>query len=181
MHNAKDVQFRSFGIDAGVITVDRGHDVFNWNILGGKPDGVIKGPTCGMHWPNLLHEDPQRNSDIVNGWVEFLKPYNDKPETLLSPDSSSFRNQLIHHTCTRLQIRESDIKIDFMGTDKLKDQLSNNQLSIKISSVEKLRFNSKTIKITSSKVTRANNTWLHTIALNRLPETQNVLVGFEAS
>lgn len=180
MYNAKGVQFGSFGIDAGVITVDRGNDVFDWNILGGKPQGELKGPTCGLHWPNLLHEDPKRNSEIVDAWVKFLKPYNDKPETLLAADSLSFRNQLIHHTCTKLQIRESDIKVDLTGTDKLKDHLSNNQLTIKIACDEKLKFNSKTIKITSSKVTRANDTWLHTIVLDRLPDSRNILVGFEA-
>jgi hypothetical protein len=133
-----------------------------------------------MHWPNLLHEDPKRNSEIVDGWVKFLKPYNDKPETLLAVDSSSFRNQLIHHTCTKFQIRESDIKIDFMETDKVKDHLSNNQLTIKISCGEKLKFNSKTIKITSSKASRENNTWLHTLSLDRLPGSRNISVGFKA-
>lgn len=181
MVNAKGVQFGSFGIDAGVITIDRGNDVVGWDILGGKPDRVLKGPTCGMHWPNLLHKDPHRNSEVVDAWVKFLKPYNDKPETLLAANSSSFRNQLIHHTCTKLQVRESDIKIDFMETDKLKDQLSNHQLTLKISSAEKLKFNSKTIKITSSKVTRENGTWLHTIDFDRLPDSRNVSVGFKAS
>ncbi len=180
LYNAKAVQFGSFGIDTGVITVDRGHDVVGWDILGGNPARELKGPTCGMHWPNLLHADPTRNTEIVDGWVKFLKPYNEKPETLLAADSSSFRNQLIHHTCTKLQIRESDIKIDFMESDTLKDHLSNNQLTIKIASAEKLKFNSKTINIASSKVSRENDTWLHTIALNRLPDSRNILVGFEA-
>ena len=179
MHNAKDVQFESFGIDAGVITVDRGDDLINWNILGGKPDGVLKGPTCGMHWPNLLHEDPKRNSEIVDGWVKFLKPYNDKPETLLAANSSVFRNQLIHHTCTKVEIRESDLRFDFMATDKLKDHLSDNQFTIKISCDEKLKFSSKTIKITTAKVTRQNDTWLHTIALDKLPGNKEISIGFE--
>jgi hypothetical protein len=180
MYNVKGAQFGSFGIDSGVITIDRGNDLVNWNVLGGKPEGELKGPTCGMHWPNLLHEDPQRNSEIVDGWVKFLKPYNDKPETLLAPDSSTFRNQLVHHICTTLQVGESDIKMDFTGTDKLKDQLSNNQLTMKISFAEKLTFQSKTIKITSSKATRENDTWLHTVALERLLDARNVSVLFEA-
>ncbi len=179
MYNAKGPQFGSFGIDSGVMTVDRGHDVFDWNIIGGKPEGVLKGPTCGMHWPNLLHKDPSRNIEIVDAWVKFLKPYNDKPETLLAVDSSSFRTQLIHHTFTKLQVQESDININLAETDNLKDHLSKNQLTIKVSCDEKLKFNSKTVKIASSIAMRQNDTWLHTIVLNRLPDVQNILVGFE--
>ncbi len=179
MLNAEAVQYGSFGIDSGVITVDRGRDVFDWNDIGGQAGGELKGPTCGMHWPNLLHEDPQRNSEIVDAWVKFLKPYHDKPETLLAADSSSFINQLIHHTLTKTQIRENDITIDLTETDKLKEHLSTNQFTIKISSDEKLKFNSDSGKITSSKVTRQDNAWLHTLAFERLPGSANASVGFE--
>ena len=179
MFNAKGAQFTSFGIDAGVITVDRGRDGLGWNNFGGKPESVLKGPTCGMHWPNLLHQDPERNSEVVDGWVKFLKPYRDKPETLLATDSSFFINQLIHHTCTKIQIGESNLKVDFIDTDKLKDHLSNKQFTIKIFSVEKLKFTSKSAKITNSNVIRANDAWLYTLVIERLQNSQNILVGFE--
>ena len=84
MYNAEAAQFELFGIDAGIITVDRGNDLFDWNIIGKKPKGILQGSTCGLHWPNLLHEDPERNSEIVDAWVKLLKPYNDKIETLLN-------------------------------------------------------------------------------------------------
>lgn len=179
MYNAKGAQYGFFGIDAEVMTVDRGRDVLGWNIIGEKPDRMLKGPTCGMHWPNLLHEDPQRNAEIVDAWVDFLKPYNSKPETLLAPDSSSFLTQLIHHTNTKLEVRESDIKIDFTETDKLKDQLRNNQVTLKIACDDKLKFDSKTITVGSMEVARENNTWLHTVVLDRIPDSRNVVVGFK--
>ena len=119
MYNSAGAQFGIFGIDSGVITVDRGEDLLDWDVFSGKPSGVLTGPTCGLHWPNLLHADPSRNSEIVDAWVKLLKPYNDKPETLLAKNSSSFRNQLVHHVCTKVQIREDKIDIDFLETKGL--------------------------------------------------------------
>ncbi len=179
MFNAEGAQYGSFGIDSGVITVDRGRDVLGWNKTGQKPEGVLKGATCGMHWPNLLHEDPARNSEIVDAWVKLLKPYNSKMETLLAVDSSSFLTQLIHHNSTKIQVRDADINIDFRETDKLKEQLRNNKLTIKISSDQKLKFNSDTIRISSSNVIRENDSWLHTVELERLKDSGNSVLAFE--
>jgi hypothetical protein len=109
MYNAKAVQFDLFGIDAGVMTVDRGEDLFDWDIIGGRPKGILSGPTCGLHWPNLLHEDPERNPEIVEAWVAFLKTYNYKLESILAPDSDSFQNQLVHHLCTKTWLSDNTI------------------------------------------------------------------------
>jgi hypothetical protein len=178
MYNAKAVQYGPFGIDAGVITVDRGEDIFDWDIIGGKPQGIINGPTCGMHWPNLLHEDPQRNSEIVAGWVEFLKPYNDKPETLLARDSSAFRNQLIHHVCSKTQINGAFISIDFTETDKLSGQLSDNQITIKVASKNKLTFNPDAVKISESRLTSDKNVNIYTLLLDRMPDRKKATIKF---
>ncbi len=77
MYNAEGAQFGLFGVDSGVITVDRGEDLLGWDAFSEKPAGVLTGPTCGLHWPNLLHKDPSRNSEIVDAWVKLLQAYND--------------------------------------------------------------------------------------------------------
>jgi len=181
MYNAEGVQFGLFGIDAGVITVDRGQDLLDWDVFGGKPGGVLTGPTCGLHWPNLLHADPSRNSEIVEAWVKLLKPYNEKPETLLARNSSSFRNQLVHHVCTKVRIREDEIEIDFMETNKLNDQLSNNQLTVKIESERKLTFTSDDLKISDSKTSQEKNKYLYTLEIDRIKDLEKSMVKFEAS
>jgi hypothetical protein len=178
MHNTKAVQYGAFGIDTEVITIDRGEDLFDWNIIGAKPAGVISGPTCGMHWPNLLHQDPQRNSEIVDGWVEFLKPYNDKPETLLARDSSAFRNQLIHHVVTKTQIDGAFLNIDFTETDKLSEQLSDNQITIKVTSKNKLTFDPDAVKISQSRIYSDKNINVHTLVLDRMPDRKKARIKF---
>jgi len=181
MYNAKDVQFGLFGIDSGVITVDRGEDLLDWDDFGGAPSGVLTGPTCGLHWPNLLHKDPSRNSEIVDAWVKLLKPYNDKPETLLAKNSSSFRNQLVHHVCTKVQIREDKIDIDFLETNKLNGQLSNSELTLKIESERKLTFNSDDVKISESKTSQEKDNYLYTLVIERIKDDEKAVLKFEGS
>lgn len=181
MFNAEGAQFGLFGIDSGVITIDRGEDLLGWDDFGEKPTGILTGPTCGLHWPNLLHEDPSRNSEIVDAWVKLLKPYDDKPETVLAKNSSSFRNQLLHHVCTKVQIGDDKIDIDFLETNQLNDQFNNNQLTVKIESERKLTFNSDDIKITDSKIAQEKDHYLYTLVVDRTKDIEKVVVKFEAS
>lgn len=181
MFNAEAAQFGLFGIDSGVITVDRGEDLLDWNDFGKKPSGVLTGSTCGLHWANLLHADPSRNSEIVDAWVKLLKPYNDKPETLLAKNSASFKNQLVHHVSTNVQIHEDKIDIDFLETNKLKDQLSNNQLCVKIESERKLTFNSDELKISDLKLSQEKDNYLYTLVIDRIKDLEKAVLKFEAS
>ena len=181
MYNAESVQFKLFGIDEGVITVDRGEDLFDWDVFGGKPNGMLTGPTCGMHWPNLLHENPDRNSEIVDAWVDFLKPYNDKPETLLATDSLSFRKQLIHHVTTKIQLNETTIDLDFKEADKLPEQPDCNEIIIKVSSRKNLIFNSDTTKISGSSMVQKKDIKIYTLYMTRLPEHNMAKIKFKLS
>ncbi|HZJ36122.1 MAG TPA: hypothetical protein VFD29_05815 [Gillisia sp.] len=181
MYNARGAQFGLFGIDSGVITVDRGEDLLDWNDFGKRPSGALTGPTCGLHWPNLLHKDPSRNSEIVDAWVKFLKPYNDKPETLLAKNSSSFRNQLVHHVCTKVQIREDKIDIDFLETNKLNAQLSNNQLTLKIESERKLTFHLDDVKLSKSKPGQEKDNYLYTLVIECIKDLEKAVLKFEVS
>lgn len=181
MFNAKGAQFGLFGIDAGVMTVDRGEDLFDWNILGKEPSGAISGPTCGLHWPNLLHPDPSRNAEIVDAWVKLLKPYHEKPATLLARNSLSFRNQLVHHVCTKVLVREDEIDIDFIETNKLKDQLSNDQLTIKIESARKQTFSSDDVKIADTKIAQEKDRYLYTLEIHRIKELEKAKVKYKSS
>ncbi len=180
MYNAEGAQFDLFGIDSGVITVDRGEDLLDWNDVGKKPSGTLTGPTCGLHWPNLLHEDPLRNAEIVDAWVSLLKPYNDKPETLLAENSASFRNQLVHHVCTEVQVLDDKIDIDFLETNKLK-QLSNSQLTLKIESERKLTFNSDDVELLESKMVQGKAHYLYTLVINNKKGFDRAVVKFKVS
>lgn len=181
MHNAEGAQFGLFGIDSGVMTIDRGEDLLAWNDFGEKPSGAIIGPTCGLHWPNLLHEDPLRNAEIVDAWVDLLKPYNDKPETLLAENSSSFRNQLVHYVCTKVQLREDTMEIDFLASNTLNDQLSNKQLTLKIESERALIFTSGDVTIAELKTVQGKDGYLYTLVIDNTKDLDSASVKFEVS
>ena len=178
MYHAKEVQFEMFGVDSGVMTIDRGEDLFDWDVYGGKPSETLAGPTCGMHWPNLLHKDPKRNSEIVDAWVNFLKPYNDKPETLLATDSHSFRRQLVHHVTTMVKVTKDYIDLEFKNNDKLLSGLVGDEIIIKVASAKKLEFNSEMLKISSINMLPTKDIILYTLVLNRLTHSDVARLKF---
>lgn len=102
MYNANTVNYRYFGFDTDVLTSDRGKDVLPWNATGVIPTGCLQGTTCGVHWANLIHPDPTRNSEVVSDWVEFLLSYQDKEESMLASDSGFFQSQLFYHECAEI-------------------------------------------------------------------------------
>ena len=167
MLNAKAVDHGTFGFDSGVMTVDRGHDLMNWFVSGKAPSGKINGPTCGMHWANIIHPDPSRNQEIVEEWVKLLAPYNVAMETMLSPDSVSFQNQLAHHTCTRVNITDKNIELDFNEADSLPGSLKKNQLTLKVKSQNGLNFSSDKIKILTKTFKKTEEYFLYTLLLER--------------
>jgi hypothetical protein len=169
MHNRAAVSFGVFGFDAGVITIDRHQDLLDWNNIGMMPMGELPGPTCGMHWPNLLHPNPERNSEIVDGWIRFLQPFNDAIDTLLAANSESFRTQLVHRVCTQLTLTDSDIRLDFTKVDSLPRPPKQKDLILKVKSSYLLRFGSDSIKVASESFVKRDGSYLYTLGLKRIP------------
>lgn len=167
MANSKSVSNEFFGFDSGVITVDRGEDLLDWNMIGVKPNGEIKGPVCGLHWPNLLHSDPNRNSESVMEWVKLLKPYNENAETMLAPDSEQFRVQLSHFGCTGVKTDENIIELDFTNTDSLPVSYFKDEFAIKVKSINKLNFQSDDVKILTES-SFSENSFNYLLKLKRL-------------
>lgn len=167
MLNKENVKHGAFGFDDNVMTVDRGVDLIAWNTLGGNPEGLVNGSTCGMHWPNILHENPERNSEIVNRWVKFLAPYNNKQETMLAKHSVEFQHQLAHSVCTKTKLMGNTIELDFSEIDKLPEAFGKKELTIKLKSSNELSFKSDSIKIVSNSLIRNDNSVLYTICLKR--------------
>ncbi len=154
MYNSNRVQYSLFGLDDGVMTVDRGSDEFQWTAFPGNPSKKLTGPTCGMHWPNLLHPDPDRNSEVVQNWVDYLKPYNENKETLLAPDSVVFQHQIMHHVLTNIKAKENVISLDFVETDKLPANFSKDKLTIKVYCSQPIQFTSNQLEIVSDPLQR---------------------------
>jgi len=178
MQNSRAVAHKFFGVDDGVRTIDRGADLLDWNIIGKIPTGELKGPTCGLHWPNLLHEDPERNLEIVEGWVKFLEPYNDKLETMLAVNSTAFQNQLAHQTCTKLELADKTIKINFNEFDKQVKFDGNDELTLKIKSASEMQFLTDNVEILSEKLQREADHFLYTVHLKRKIRKSEITINY---
>lgn len=177
MRNKENAQNDLFGIDSGILTVDRGADLLDWDMISTVPKGIIKGSTCGMHWPNLLHENPERNMEIVDSWIKLLAPYNDKPETILAENSIIFQKQIVHHAYTKVAIIDHGIKLDFSETKKLGTTMLNDELIVKINSDKKLDFFSDSISIISVSSTKEKKLFLYTLNLKKKDE-EVALISF---
>ncbi len=178
MQNVDKVKNGVFGLDAGVLTIDRGNDLLDWNVIGTLPEGEILGPTCGMHWPNLLHENPERNTEIVQGWVTLLKPYNDRLETLLAQNSEHFQKQLIHHITTGIRIEENKIELDFSEANNLGTEKAMNGLTVKFRTQHETSFDSQDFDIVSRSALKEDSTILYTLALRRRNAHAGAAISF---
>lgn len=178
MYNRERIQYRLFGFDAGVMTVDRGSDEFPWDTFPANPSKALKGPTCGIHWPNLLHPDPERNSEIVRKWIEYLKPYNNKPDMMLAPDSNAFRQQLAHQELTKLRQDANIILLDFSETDKLPGRIGKELFTVKIKTGKmSLNFESKGIKIISQTYNKESETYILTMERELAQTNARIEIG----
>ena len=148
-HRSERVQYGSFGVDSGILTVDRGTDLLRYNEISTQPSGEIIGSTCGLHWPNLLHKNPERNQEIVDGWVKVLTPYQNRQETMLARNSLEFQQQIVHHKFTKAKVHDDEIHIDMTDTKAINTIIQNQELTIKVSSDHTLNFTSDSIAIQS--------------------------------
>ncbi len=180
MFNREAVQHGIFGVDSGIITVDRGTDIFDWNVIGPKPEHGITGPTCGLHWPNLLHEDPERNAEIVQGWVDLLAPYNERQDTMLAKNSVFFQKQLAHHMVSKIEVKDNELKLDFSEAQKLGTIVSNNELTVNVTSDKNIAFSSDTIQIESVNSTKQADSILYKLNL-KLSDQPMASISFKSN
>ena len=181
MRNVEAVQHGLFGFDGDVMTVDRGPEIEclerndsvsdQGRYLGGtistRPAGTLTGPTCGIHWANVLHIDPRRNLEIVDGWVKFLQAHHDRFDMILAPDSNAFRRQLAHCQCTRLAFRDKVIDFSFTAVDHLPQTVNKDSFTIKVKGSRKLAFESFGIDIASTDSKVKDGSHFHVLELRR--------------
>ncbi|MBN1676135.1 MAG: hypothetical protein JXR37_34135 [Kiritimatiellae bacterium] len=92
---------------------------YPWLETGVTPVHELAGPLVGTHWPNLLHADPARNEEVVARWVAFLRPYENRADRLLAPDSRACFTQLAHHALAQIAERPGMATIDVSRVRRL--------------------------------------------------------------
>jgi hypothetical protein len=149
MLNSANVQATYFGIDQHIITVDRGDDILDWRTYNKKPEGKITGPICGMHWPNLLHKNPERNIEVINHWIDFLRPYDCSIDTLLAKNTKQMVTQLVYYEYTEIENLSKGIQLNFNKINSLSILHLDTCFTLKIEGPSSMTFNAKGLKILS--------------------------------
>ena len=110
MDRVREPRHELFGIDCGLMTVNRGSSFPPWHELDSTPVAPA-GPILGLHWPNVLHADPARNEEVVSRWGECLAAENAKLERWLAPDTAACWGQLRHWSDTRVEPRDGGLRL----------------------------------------------------------------------
>lgn len=136
MTNSDAAQDAMFGIESGLITLDRGNLAPPWPAIGVDPHAMegYNADHCivGLHWPNHLHADPARNDEVVDQWVNFLEPYGRKVDRMLSRDTGDCWSQLIYQrTADVTREGASAWTLDFSEADALGAAALRDELTVK--------------------------------------------------
>lgn len=127
LHNRQALPDAMFGVEQGIVTIERGDVSPPWQMIATDPALLpgyhVHGPIIGLHWPNILHDDPARNDEVVDHWVRFLRPIHHRPEFTLAPDSEFAWSQFIHHRTSRVTPVKDGWLLRFAPGDHVSDQL----------------------------------------------------------
>jgi hypothetical protein len=118
MRNQRPTEHRYFGIEDNVYIIDRMNDFAPWNALAHPPGPGLRHPYLGAHWTNLLHENPDKNDQVVDAWVDALKWYQNDGHTMLATSTQQGGSQYLYHLLVSLWPEKTTIELDFTQFDK---------------------------------------------------------------
>jgi hypothetical protein len=165
---SRNPENKFFGFDHGVIALDRGIDLKNWSNLGAYPgpNDELTHPIVGMHWPQVLHENPARNCEVVDQWIKFLKCHDKMLQWTLARDIKAFSTQLAHASLSKSVVNDNCAVLDLSKFRKLDWPEFSDAVTIKISSEKPLRFLSNNADITVCKKIEEANSIMYTLNIS---------------
>jgi hypothetical protein len=104
--------------ECGVGLLERGLSPVPWNMSACPPGWDFSGPILPLHWGNLLHPDPERNRDIVDGWAEMLLAGTAGPESILAENYDTCWRQAAIFYFGKLSVDGESVVIDLTALPK---------------------------------------------------------------
>jgi hypothetical protein len=97
----------------GMITYDRRTNPIPWNKLGADYETMppVSG-LVGTHWPNFLHEDPERNLENVERAEAYFRRCGARFESVLSRDVVFFVTQAMYRRFAKSEEEGSALTVD---------------------------------------------------------------------
>ncbi len=105
-------------VENGIITVNRTNDFTKWETINAPIPGKIKRSYYGMHWPNILHADPDRNMEVIDKWGKYFEQYKDDFEILFAGENGMASSQALYKRYTKTTVTPDCITLDFTEVDK---------------------------------------------------------------
>lgn len=120
------------GIDNGVAWVDRGNVGIPWDAMAAEPPDHIDGPILGLHWPNILHADPDRNAEVVAGWADALRHMDQRFDRVLARTSAHCQTQLAFQLGAEVEVRGDEVHFRFGGLSSDAADTGHRAITVKI-------------------------------------------------
>ena len=150
--------------ECGVGLLERGLSPLPWNVPATAPAWDFSGPILPLHWGNLLHPDPERNNDIIDGWAEMLLAGTAGPERTLAENYESCWRQAAIFYFGKLTPDGESIVVDLQALPKDMPS-SRGSFCIKVRDCHRTLIRCQGARIVSD---RFDNSAIHTLQL--LPE-----------
>lgn len=147
MHREQALQHPRFGIEAGILTIDRGPDVLPWCEMNPELRFQVSGPICGAHWANFLHPNPAHNEQVIAQWVQHLRPYGDDFFRMLSASTSDCWTQFVYNQTAQAWCEQATVHFDFTALEALPAMPLNEFFHVKIMAEEGSIFTSEDFSI----------------------------------
>jgi len=170
MQKSRPVEDDFFGMDHGVMVVDRKGNYVPWPAIDCDPREPIGAkPILGLHWPNVLHSDFHGNGEIVDRWVDLLKKHDDALNTMLAADTRMCWTQIAYNRGTVLHGDDRAIELDFSRLVALAPQFLADCFILKIESDRAIGVVSKDVEIVS--LARDKGSRHYRVTARRSPHT----------
>ena len=104
----------SVGIEGeGIITLDRNNNIIPWYEISTNPDTLpVTEGIFGCHWPNILHVDKTRHSEIIDNWVRYFERCSNVYGIILSRDIAFAATQSIFRKYTSVNYENGIMTAD---------------------------------------------------------------------
>lgn len=98
--------------ECGVLLLERNEAAVPWDHVGAIPPQSVSGPVVSLHWANLLHQEPDRNGEVVAAWADLLIARAKELDTFLAPDTAACWSQYCYHRLAVLRSLGPGVEID---------------------------------------------------------------------
>ena len=115
----------------GITFLNKGTGLVPWNAYDVNPalindysiaenDGLVRpmGVIFGLHWPNYLKLDPEKNLEGVDAWVDFYRRQANIFGIMISRDMEFAAHQAQYARFTEVTFTENEVILDFESVDK---------------------------------------------------------------